>query len=206
MSESVPKAIRPTIACLPALATGFENVGQARIVRSGHHESVDLGSLEHPLLRHCTELFADREARRQQKPIAAARPMTIYKAKTTNWRGAVFLDANDQPWLIDAGLRRNGDTDDFYDQFARKQHDSLLPTDQDHHLLAVQLAELMFDAWQRSVRSTTVTAVAAAAKTPGQHVRWRSRAVCPPRVREGTRRGLSVGQLGSVAYVSGTEP
>lgn len=72
---------------------------------------VPLDELAHPLLAKAAEQFGDPDAKHER--IRAVDDQILFKVKVQRWRGAVWTDA-DLPWLVAAGRREDGSTDDFY--------------------------------------------------------------------------------------------
>ena len=139
-------AARPTLLCLLSLLDGFETAVEKRQAKAGNIEDMPpLGCLNHPLTRHCVDQFGHTDAEIKHETISSAKGVLLYKAKSARWRGAVHIDpSTQQPWIVDAGLRRDGDPDDFYAAFAAKDHRSLLPTDDDRKLLRIEQAAQHF--------------------------------------------------------------
>lgn len=72
-----------------------------------------LDELDHPLLAKARELFGDSEAGHER--IRAIDDEILFKVKVQRWRGAAWSDKDlDLPWLIAAGQREEGASDDFY--------------------------------------------------------------------------------------------
>lgn len=71
-----------------------------------------LDELDHPLLVKARELFGDDEAGRER--IRAVDDEVLFKVKVQRWRGAVWAETDlDLPWLIAAGQREDGSSEDF---------------------------------------------------------------------------------------------
>lgn len=75
-----------------------------------------LDEVDHPLLRKTSEQFADPGGARER--IRAIDDAVVFKAKVQRWRGAVWTDKDERPWLIAAGWREDGSPQDFYEAFA----------------------------------------------------------------------------------------
>lgn len=72
-----------------------------------------LDELDHPLLQKARELFGDEK--RGHERIRAVDDEILFKVKVQRWRGAVWTDQDlDLPWLVAAGQREDGSSDDFY--------------------------------------------------------------------------------------------
>jgi len=69
----------------------------------------------------------------------------FWKVKTERWRGAVYVDANSQAWLVAAGLRYEREpSKDFYQRFmtsARADVKAFLPSADDRALLLREVNE-----------------------------------------------------------------
>lgn len=84
------------------------------------------------------------------------------------WRGAIAEDGEGagQPWLVGAGIRRDGADDDFYERFpadvASKGRAHFEPTDKDRARLALEASEGRRVAWSQHVYVTVLETVAAA--------------------------------------------
>lgn len=76
-----------------------------------------LDELDHPLLRKVNQLFAEQSSSRER--ISSIDATVLFKVKAQRWRGAVWIDATDRPWLIAAGWREEGSQDDFYEALGR---------------------------------------------------------------------------------------
>ncbi|WP_424710168.1 hypothetical protein [Kitasatospora acidiphila] len=70
-----------------------------------------LDEIDHPLLGKAREQFADDHASHER--IRAIDDELLFKVKVQRWRGALWLD-EDQPWLVAAGQREDGSSEDFY--------------------------------------------------------------------------------------------
>ena len=75
-----------------------------------------LDQIDHPLLGKAAELFADAGTAHER--IRSIDDVVLFKVKAGRWRGAVFTDtqpdAEVSDWLVAAGLREDGSSDDFY--------------------------------------------------------------------------------------------
>lgn len=88
-------------------------------VKRGNYPGPDrpLHSIPHPLISGFDRFATLNQAR---LPMLRASRGRMVKAKSGSWRGAVCIDnpqedlSSQQQWLVAAGLRREGDTDDFY--------------------------------------------------------------------------------------------
>ena len=76
-----------------------------------------LDELDHMLVSKAVQQFGDAGSARER--IRAIDDQVLFKIKIQRWRGAVWVDEDDEnPWLIAAGLREDGSTDDFYEALA----------------------------------------------------------------------------------------
>ncbi|WP_328318337.1 hypothetical protein [Streptomyces sp. NBC_00388] len=73
--------------------------------------TVPLDEASHPLLAKTAEQFAVNDAKHER--IRAIDDQVLFKVKVQRWRGAVWSDA-DLPWLVAAGRREDGSSEDFY--------------------------------------------------------------------------------------------
>lgn len=150
---------RPTLRCLANdLEHGWEDVGQFRTVEEGafHELGTPLHNLAHPVIRHLTEVFTGTDsADIQRESISGLSNPMWYKLKTGRWRGAVFVDPEGTAWLCAAGLRREGESTDFYKSFMERIQTSgpieFLPTDDDLKQARRERSTARLDAWERSL-------------------------------------------------------
>lgn len=123
-----------------------------------------LSALDHPLIRHTVELFAEDCEEIRRETISGLSDPKFYKAKTTRWRGAVYVDPDGQAWLVAGGLRREGDRNDFYNSFcadiAAHGAGKYLPTDADRERLRREQLDRDFVAWETGVHNATLDALA----------------------------------------------
>jgi hypothetical protein len=115
---------RPTLRCLfQDLRTSLEDSGQRSAIAAQSIEDlgpIDLDDIAHPLLRKASELADRSQTELHSQQIKSVSNGVFYKAKVERWRGAVWLDDSGRPWLCSAGIRREGEHDDFYEQFAKE--------------------------------------------------------------------------------------
>ncbi|MEV0226719.1 hypothetical protein [Streptomyces sp. NPDC050704] len=74
--------------------------------------TVPLDEVEHPALAKAQEQF-DGSDGRQHERIRAIDDQVLFKVKAARWRGAVWV-SEPCPWLVAAGIREDGSSDDFY--------------------------------------------------------------------------------------------
>ncbi|HEX6519132.1 MAG TPA: hypothetical protein VF070_03845 [Streptosporangiaceae bacterium] len=101
------RPVRPTLRCLR------EDLGQAI-----PHVDIPLDEIGHPLLVKAAGQLGDGEAPHER--IAAIDDRVLFKVKVQRWRGAVWVDGEDDPWLVAAGRREDGSPDDFYASLAAR--------------------------------------------------------------------------------------
>lgn len=120
--------VRPTMRCL-----------REDLVLPVPSARVPLEEIDHPLLRKAAEQFAGDTPHERIRSID---DVVLFKVKSARWRGAVYSDkpeADVKNWLVAAGTREEGSTDDFYaalhaqTRAARQrynaEHDKALTTD-----------------------------------------------------------------------------
>ncbi len=72
-----------------------------------------LDEISHPLLNKAKEQFADPDTPHER--IAAIDDAVLFKVKVRRWRGAVWTETEQVlPWVVAAGQREAGSSDDFY--------------------------------------------------------------------------------------------
>lgn len=91
---------RPTLRCL------VEDLGLPLPA-----VTLPLDEIDHPLLGKAAAQFSDTETKDER--IRSIDDAVLFKVKVQRWRGAVWVDA-DLPWLVAAGQREDGSSDDFY--------------------------------------------------------------------------------------------
>lgn len=74
-----------------------------------------LDEIDHPILAKACEQFAADDGRHER--IRAIDDQILFKVKVQRWRGAVWIEP-DLPWLVAAGWRESGSTDDSYTALA----------------------------------------------------------------------------------------
>ncbi|WP_049559199.1 hypothetical protein [Nonomuraea sp. SBT364] len=122
---------------------------------------VSLDSITHPLLDKASEQFAEPGTTHER--IRAIDDVVLFKVKVRRWRGAVWTSGPDdevRSWLVAAGSREDGSSDDFYARLesrgkaARSRYNSehdqrlttstcsrhLLPNDDDHDRYRLEAA------------------------------------------------------------------
>lgn len=76
--------------------------------------------VDHPVVEHAKAIFRpDRDSSLAPVKISDVRP-TCYRIKTSRIRGVAYVDADNQVWVIAAGVRKSKDRVDFYQEFMRR--------------------------------------------------------------------------------------
>lgn len=140
---------RPTLRCLRAdLTQDWDESADQRLVQAGQAGlTKSVHSLDHKIIRKAVQDFplgVDVDKKREN--ITGLTDPFFWKVKTDRWRGAVYVDQNDQPWLVAAGLRYEGESRDFYKQFmsgARSDPSVYLPTVEDREVLLREVNETL---------------------------------------------------------------
>jgi Protein of unknown function (DUF3039) len=163
--RSVLNLPRPTFRCISNdLGQGWADSSHQRLVESGVMGSPALSALDHPLIRHVVDTFADLGEEVRKETISGLSDPKFYKAKSSRWRGAVYIDPDGQPWLVAAGLRREGERTDFYSEFCGDVHVNgpakYLPTGEDLRRLRREHLDEQLGAWETKVHNDTLDALA----------------------------------------------
>ncbi|RDH13872.1 DUF3039 domain-containing protein [Tsukamurella pulmonis] len=162
----MPATPRPTLRCVNEdLTDEWDDRTHQRAMSDGFPSGPpSMTALNHPVIRHAIEVFSDLDGEHQRETISGLSDPTFYKLKTGRWRGAIFIDENNQPWLVAAGLRRAGDRDDFYADFMNRVNasgsSSVLPTAEDNSRLRRENAEGELTKWEQGVHDAILGAVA----------------------------------------------
>ncbi len=154
-----------------------------------------VNALEHPLVQQFNESFEAEEDRISRESISGLTGPHWWKQKTMQWRGAATDHAmvgNNEVWLCAAGIRRKGDSDDFYKAFMRdvKRAGSgpWLPAAEDRLLVKIDEKVSALDAWKMQIHCCTLALLLEAERHPGETVTVRfpapSRGVDTPAVGE----------------------
>jgi hypothetical protein len=134
-----------------------------------------LNALDHPLVRHFESSFGLDEHSASRESISGLSAPYWWKQKTSRWRGAATDHSVVGPstvWLCAAGIRRQGDADDFYAAFLRAVTRSgpqpWLPTNED--VLAGKVDEkiLAIDAWKLQIHCSALALLSEALRNPGE--------------------------------------
>lgn len=91
---------RPTLRCLTS-------IGEAKAPPA----TLRLSELNHPLLAKAREVTEAAPGARER--IVELDDRVFYKVKIGRWRAALLI-VDGEAWIVAAGLRREGDADDFY--------------------------------------------------------------------------------------------
>lgn len=131
--------------------------------------------LDHPVVVHLRATFPHGSDDAQRTSISAVTDRTVWRLKTQRWRGAVWEDKEGIAWLCAAGLCRDGDTDDFYSEFAaacKQGSQQFLPSEEDYELARRDAARTSLATWEsvltaavRAPISTLTTGEAAQSST-----------------------------------------
>lgn len=134
-----------------------------------------LNALDHPLVRHFDASFGRDQRSESRESISGLSAPHWWKQKTSRWRGAATDHSVVGPsavWLCAAGIRRQGDADDFYAAFMRDVTRSgphpWLPSAED--LLAGKVDDkiLALDAWKLQIHCGALALLAEAVQSPGE--------------------------------------
>lgn len=184
---------RVTLRCLVEdLTAGWESGDQYRAVQSlrdivSRHIAGDakdsdvarhirclppLNSLAHPLVRQFSASFQDVSPSRES--ISGLTNPHWWKQKAMQWRGAATdhsLVGTDSVWLCAAGIRRQGNSDDFYKSFLRDVQrvgpEPWLPSLEDREAERIDNKVLEFDAWKLQIHSGVLVLLTEALASPG---------------------------------------
>lgn len=134
-----------------------------------------LNSLDHPLLRHFDAAFDLDTGSESRESISGLSSPHWWKQKTARWRGAATdhsVVGENAVWLCAAGIRRQGDADDFYAAFMRDINragpEPWLPAQEDHLAGKVDAKVLAFDAWKLQIHCSALAVLAEALENPGE--------------------------------------
>lgn len=161
---------RPTIRCLvDELSSEIEDQNQRSALVAGRLADIGplpLDEIVHPLLRKAQMLDGRPAADLHGDAIASVSDNVFYKVKTGRHRGAVWIDGSGTLWLCAAGIRREGDPDDFYADFERKcigGSDLFLPTESDRNRQLLETVDAADCERQRLLAERVMTCIANAA-------------------------------------------
>lgn len=153
-----------------------------------------LNSLDHPLIRQFDASYGPDQDSGSRESISGLSTPHWWKQKTTRWRGAATdhsMVGVDQVWLCAAGIRRDGDTDDFYTAFMRDVGrigpQRWLPSAEDHLAGKIDEKILALDAWKLQVHCSTLALLAEALGSPSKS--FKVKFPVPARSTSGTAIG-----------------
>jgi len=131
--------------------------------------------LQHPLIRHFDGSFGPDYDSGSKESISGLSAPHWWKQKTTRWRGAATdhsAGGPDMVWLCAAGIRRAGDTDDFYQAFMRDVKrigpQAFLPADEDYLLQKIDEKILALDIWKAKVHCAILALLGEARSSAGE--------------------------------------
>lgn len=158
---------RATLRCIQDdLGDGWRDARQVREIDDGNVPFHD--HLAHPVLDHLRETFASGSDGALRESISAVHDNHFWKMRTGRWRAAVWEDAEGTAWVCAAGLRREGDSDDFYEEFSRaceSGSDAYLPNDSDRQLKRRDESHARVAEWEQLIVSQTRSSVLEAKAT-----------------------------------------
>jgi Protein of unknown function (DUF3039) len=163
---------RPTIRCLLAeLRPEVRDPNQRSALASGNLRDlgkIPLNTIDHPLLEKAVTLVGCPPAELHKRRISAVRDQVWQRVKSENLRGAVWIDKAGMPWLCVAGIRKDGDVEDFYATFERKcvgGSDIFLPTETDQKRLRLEVADAADRDRRHALTVAVLDAITTAART-----------------------------------------
>ena len=126
-----------------------------------------LAASQHLLLDKANLLALDPNADREL--IVSITDRSVIKVKSSDRRGALWLDPDGTWWLLAAGRRKDDGPGDFYREVAKFGSDSspIAPTDDDVKYLKFESAYIAECAVDRDAHTAIVEAILAAAASPG---------------------------------------
>lgn len=134
-----------------------------------------LNALDHPLLRHFESAFGPDEDPSSRESISGLTAPHWWKQKTMRWRGAATdhsIVGSGAVWLCAAGIRRQGDGDDFYNSFTRNVSragpEPWLPSAEDRMVAKIDEKVLALDAWKLQIHCCALALLAEATDSPGE--------------------------------------
>lgn len=134
-----------------------------------------LNALDHPLVRHFDASFGPDQRSESRESISGLSAPHWWKQKTSRWRGAATDHSTvgtSTVWLCAAGVRRQGDTDDFYAAFMRDVTRSgpqpWLPTEEDFLAGKVDDKILALDAWKLQIHCGALALLAESFQSPSE--------------------------------------
>ena len=140
---------RPTLRCLAEdLTHDWDDIEDHRLVRDGRVGTrKTVHAMGHKIIRKAVENFpTEGDDDKKRETISGLKDPHFYKVKVDRWRGAAYVDANGQAWLVAVGLRYEGESKDFYKHFmieVSQNAERFLPTEQDNALLCDEVTETL---------------------------------------------------------------
>lgn len=138
------------------------NWGSVEQIRSFKEGGVDylhpLSEISHPIISKALSCFGDNpENDNFVGPIQSVKELHLKEIKSSNWRGGVWHDEdNDVEWLLVAGIAKGNheDFDDFYERIRRESsnYSRWLPTEDDIFLLKRERAAEAFSRWELAIQ------------------------------------------------------
>lgn len=135
-----------------------------------------MAELAHPLIAKACEWFGtNAQGDNYHQAIRCATSLGLLEVQAGQWRGAVWTDpATGVRWLVAGGLAKGNheDSDDFWVRleaiFTSGREHTLLPTDEDRRLLAIETGNALIFAWEMSLQAA-VTEALTTITTGGSH-------------------------------------
>jgi hypothetical protein len=171
------RVVRPTLRCLlddlgtevgPAvLRSALSTAKRGLAAKPRFLFAVPLTATEHAVLDKANLIALDVNADREL--IVSISDRSVIKVKTSDRRGALWLDASGTWWLLAAGRRKDDGPGDFYRDLAKfgRDSDPIAPTEADLTYLRFETAFIAECALDRNAHTAIVEALLAAAASPG---------------------------------------
>lgn len=168
--------VRPTLRCLfedlasmigpPELADALRTARAEMSCDARYLFPIRLSDASHPVLHKANHLANDEAADRE--PIELLREHHVLKVKTGHHRGALWLHPDGTWWLLAAGMRKNGEPGDFYNEIQTAGSDfaRIAPTQQDLDYARYENAYLAECESEREAKRAVIRALLRAARTP----------------------------------------
>lgn len=169
--------VRPTLRCLfddlastvgpPELADALRTAQREMTRDPRYLFPIPLSDLSHPVLEKANHLARDEAAHREG--IESLRAHDVVKVKTGSRRGALWQGPDGPWWLLAAGVRKNGEPGDFYNDIeaAGSDFDRIAPTEQDLKYARYEAAYLAECESEREAKRAVVRTLLAAAGDSG---------------------------------------
>ena len=172
------RIVRPTLRCLiddlgnevgpTSLRSVLSTARRDMAANSRFLFPVPLAAAEHLLTDKANLLALDPNADRE--PIVSITDRSAIKVKSSDRRGALWVDTEGTWWLLAAGRRKNDGPGDFYRELAKFGRDSspIAPTADDLKYFKLETAYIADCALDRDAHTAIVEAILSAAASPGQ--------------------------------------